>query len=140
MRDFIKSSLRFSWVMALFGVQQLEHTVEDSRQQDNKTTTAFDSVTQAAEKQLTGVVKDAFQAGDQLQSRVVDAVFGALPGQQPATGAPDKTTEAQPVNSGRLNTASFVVLGEGLAAGMADFSLSEETQRQSFPAQMARQM
>jgi hypothetical protein len=39
-----------------------------------------------------------------------------------------------------LNTSRFVVLGEGLAAGMGDFSLSEETQRSSFPAQMARQM
>ncbi len=44
------------------------------------------------------------------------------------------------VNSGRLNTSSFVVLGEGLAAGMGDFTLSDETQRESFPAQMARQM
>jgi hypothetical protein len=47
---------------------------------------------------------------------------------------------AYPVNSGRLDVSSFVVLGEGLAAGMGDFTLSEETQRESFPAQMARQM
>jgi hypothetical protein len=32
------------------------------------------------------------------------------------------------------------VLGEGLAAGMGDFTLSEDTQHESFPAQMARQM
>jgi hypothetical protein len=44
------------------------------------------------------------------------------------------------VNGGRLDASSFVVLGEGLAAGMGDFTLSEETQRDSFPAQMARQM
>ena len=47
---------------------------------------------------------------------------------------------ASPVSSGSLNTSSFVVLGEGLAAGMGDFTLSEETQRESFPAQLARQM
>jgi hypothetical protein len=44
------------------------------------------------------------------------------------------------VNRGRLNTSSFVVLGEGLAAGMGDFSLYDDAQSYSFPAQMARQM
>src|SRR5215813_6015992 len=54
--------------------------------------------------------------------------------------APQTQPSAKQVNSGNLNTSSFVVLGEGLAAGMGDFTLNEETQRQSFPAQMARQM
>ena len=40
----------------------------------------------------------------------------------------------------KLVTTQFVVVGEGLAAGMADFSLSEVHQNASFPAQMARQM
>jgi hypothetical protein len=40
----------------------------------------------------------------------------------------------------RLDTTTFVVLGEGLAAGMANSGLSENVQRQSFPAQMAKQM
>ena len=53
---------------------------------------------------------------------------------------PQTEQNAHRVNSGSLNTSSFVVLGEGLAAGMGDFTLSEETQRQSFPAQMAHQM
>src|SRR5712692_10049248 len=39
-----------------------------------------------------------------------------------------------------LDTTSFVVLGEGLAAGLADFSLREVYQRNSFPALMAKQM
>jgi hypothetical protein len=39
-----------------------------------------------------------------------------------------------------LNTTTFVVLGEGLAAGMANFGLHEVVQRQSFPAVMAQQM
>jgi hypothetical protein len=39
-----------------------------------------------------------------------------------------------------LNTTTFIVLGEGLAAGMGDFALTDETQVDSFPAQMARQM
>src|SRR5258708_38118729 len=44
------------------------------------------------------------------------------------------------VQSGRLRATRFVVMGEGLAAGMGDFGLSRETQIWSFPAQMAKQM
>ena len=40
----------------------------------------------------------------------------------------------------KLVTTQFVVVGEGLAAGMADFSLSDVYQNFSFPALMARQM
>jgi len=40
----------------------------------------------------------------------------------------------------KLDTTTFVVLGEGLAAGMANYGLSEVVQSKSFPAQMARQM
>lgn len=40
----------------------------------------------------------------------------------------------------RLDCTRFVVLGEGLAAGMTNFSLIESDQLESFPAQMARQM
>jgi hypothetical protein len=39
-----------------------------------------------------------------------------------------------------LDTTTFVVLGEGLAAGMANYGLSSVVQSQSFPAQVARQM
>ncbi len=39
-----------------------------------------------------------------------------------------------------LDTTQFIVVGEGLAAGMADFALREVYQDKSFPAQMARQM
>jgi len=40
----------------------------------------------------------------------------------------------------RLDTTTFVVMGEGLAAGMANYGLSSIVQTQSFPAQMAAQM
>jgi hypothetical protein len=39
-----------------------------------------------------------------------------------------------------LDASRFLVLGEGLAAGMTNFSLFDDDQRQSFGAQMARQM
>src|SRR5882762_5334565 len=127
MLDFLKSTLRFSWAMSLFGVQQLENVVENPSQQTNKTAAAFDSVTGATEEQLSGVVKDAFKAGDRLQDGMVDMIFGALPGRpqrtdsnatplgtpglQPLSGSATATTQTYPVDSGRLNTAAFVVLG-----------------------------
>ena len=39
-----------------------------------------------------------------------------------------------------LDTTTFVVVGEGLAAGMGNFGLSSILQKQSFPAQMAEKM
>ncbi len=40
----------------------------------------------------------------------------------------------------KLDTTSFVVVGEGLAAGFADFALRDVYQKKSFPAVMAQQM
>jgi len=40
----------------------------------------------------------------------------------------------------QLDMSRFVVMGEGLAAGVGDFALSSDTQRSCFPAQMAKQM
>ena len=40
----------------------------------------------------------------------------------------------------KLDTTQFVVVGEGLAAGMTDFALRDVYQKASFPAQMAAQM
>ena len=159
MRNFIKSTLRFSWAMSLFGIQQLENMAVDYCAH-NKTVAAFDSITSATEDQLDGTIKAAYRAGDRLQSGMVDAMFGALPSarnqsrpaasqtttagsqpiEQPAANPINTPTEAYPVYSGSLNTNTFIVLGEGLAAGMGDFTLSDATQVNSFPAQMARQM
>ena len=40
----------------------------------------------------------------------------------------------------KLATTSFVVVGEGLAAGFADFALRDVYQKNSFPAIMAQKM
>src|SRR2546423_9241574 len=136
MRDFLKSTVRFSWAMSLFGVQQLENMISDPVQQTNNAATAFESVSKATEEQMAGVVKETFKAGDRLQSGVVDAMLGALTGkpqQPPAGSAKTTTTQTAPVHSGRLNTSTFVVLGEGLAAGAGGFTLSDVTQEDSFP-------
>lgn len=51
-------------------------------------------------------------------------------------GSQISATAQQP----RLDPTNFVVLGEGLAAGMADFSLKDVFQEKSFPNQMATSM
>ena len=45
-----------------------------------------------------------------------------------------------PLHSQTLDTTTFVVMGEGLAAGMANFGLSSVVQNRSFPAQIAAQL
>jgi hypothetical protein len=79
-RDLTKSMLSFSWAMSLFGVEQLTNTLIPQRpsQPTHRATTAFTAVTQAAEEQLSGVLKGAFKAGDTLQRGMVDIMFGFL--------------------------------------------------------------
>ncbi len=145
MRNLIKSALSFSWSMSLFGMRQMINLFvpgERDAPQD-RTAAAFDAVTRAAEGQMSEPIASLFRQGDQLQREAIDQIFAAIPGapgarpaQPPASGS----EPLEPVDSGRLNTATFVVLGEGLAAGMSDFGLKADLQRESFPALLARQM
>jgi hypothetical protein len=165
-REFIKSIIGFSWGLSLFGVKQLENLLasQEERQPQNKAVTAFNAVTHATAEQLDGMIREAFQAGDKWQRGLVDMMFSVLPTEQTplapamqASGAlqtPPSPPSAVPgpaqpvtapiptlhVERGRLNTTTCITLGEGLAAGMGNFTLSAETQQHSFPAQMARQM
>jgi hypothetical protein len=136
--ELMKSMLRFSWAMSLFGVRNLGNLAAPER-----AASSLDAVTQATEGQLGEGLRGVFQAGDRLQQNVVDGVFGAMAGAvasvAPGT-AGGSEPPAAPVHSGSLDTATFVALGEGLTAGAADFYLSAELQRDCFPAQMARQM
>jgi hypothetical protein len=58
----------------------------------------------------------------------------AAPGSGPAS-----VSEWRRVDGGRLDTRRMVVLGEGLAAGMASFGLSAPSQKTSFAARVATQ-
>jgi len=83
------------------------------------------------------------QTGGTPQVRSVDAPDGGIASAinlNIQTPADLPSNSMGRVNSGNLNTSRMVVLGEGLAAGVGDFSLSAETQPWSFPALMARQM
>src|SRR5215471_1527272 len=73
MRDLTKSLFSYSWVMSLFGVQQIMNLASPP-----KATTAFDAVTGAAENAVGDRLRGIFQAGDNLQRGMVDLTFGVL--------------------------------------------------------------
>ncbi|MBI2187379.1 MAG: hypothetical protein HYU37_09730 [Acidobacteria bacterium] len=65
-------------------------------------------------------------------------IAGAMvPGPMASFAAPADRRVPHP---GSLDPSSFVVIGDGLAAGTGDFYLSAEGQRRSFPARLAQQM
>jgi hypothetical protein len=160
MREVVKSIISLCWILPLFGVKQVGNILapKDAGQSKDKGTTAFEAVTHAIEAQLESVTQRVFKAGDELQRGIVDMLCNAFLMGQPTASDPSTPASAMQqeqqlltrssaassaplrVDSGRLKTDTFIVLGEGLAAGMGDFTLSEETQKQSFPAYMAQHM
>jgi hypothetical protein len=148
--ELFKSMFSFSWAQSLFGLRQLGGLFTPGRCAEG-----FDQITKATEAELDEPVRNFFRVGDRIQRQTIDVAAGStstapsanvppatgpnVPGGVPPT-RPSPSAPAYPVNSGSLNTSSFVVLGEGLAAGMGDFTLSEETQRGNFAVQMAQQM
>ena len=160
MRELVQSLISFFWIMPLFGVKQVGEFLapKDASQSQDQGTTAFDAVTHIIEAQLDSVTQRVFRAGDELQRGMVDAVYNAIPIVQPNPSelstkladrpqeqpliTPSSASSSAPlrVDSGRLKTDTFIVVGEGLAAGMGNFTLSEEAQKHSFPAYMAERM
>lgn len=160
MRELVKSMFGFSWALSLFGARRIGDLLSsgDGCQATDRAAAPLATVTGAAAEQMNEIIRNAFQTGDRMQRRMVDAVFDVLPScqsdsQTPPHSATRPTGASQTgrapavstepivkVHSGRLDTSTFIVLGEGLAAGMGDFTLSADTQATSFPAQMARQM
>ncbi|HVT60579.1 MAG TPA: hypothetical protein VHR45_19555 [Thermoanaerobaculia bacterium] len=144
MRDLIKSAFSFSWVMTLFGLRQAGGVLAPGAPKQppqDSASAAFDAVAAAAGGQLQGPLRGIFEGVDKLQRGLVDQAFSLLPAMTGAGGAAaSPAAGAARARSGRLDASRFIVLGEGLAAGIGHFSLSEDLQSQSFPAQLARQM
>lgn len=162
-RNYLKSMFSFSWAQSLLGLKQIGGLVSPAQ-----SAPSFDRVAHSAESELSEPLRNVFQVSDRLQHQAADILCGMFPSrgssdtshseaprrppaQPPAPSVPGggasppmrPSTPHRPthkVNAGRLDKSSFVVLGEGLAAGMGDLTLNEETQRESFVAQMARQM
>ena len=124
MRKLVKSMFNFSWSMTLLGAKTLARLT--SRTPEDSAASGLDAVTEAAEDQLDGPLKSLYETADRVQSQIVDSVFGdtaSSPGHQPHR---------------KFDKSTFVVLGDGLAAGMGHFSLTGSAQATSFPALLAQ--
>lgn len=144
MRKLLKSVVSLSIALPLFGVKQVVNILSAKEEADGNLASSMDSVTQATKSQMGDTIEGVFDSGDKLQRNVVDKVFDSISGGEGEIAVVDgqgqKKAVQQAVDSGKLDTNTFVVVGEGLAAGLVDFGLQQVFQEDSFPAQMARQM
>jgi len=120
MTNFLRALSRFSWALTLLGMKELGGLLT-SRKSDPGSASPLSRAWRA-------IGASQGEAGSAVPLNLSTAV-----------SAQDNSTPG-PVNCGRLNPARFVVMGEGLAAGMGDFNLNSETQQLAFPVFMARQM
>ena len=77
MRELAKSMVGFSWAVGLFGFQQLNKMIGTVTETPQVTTAQLDDVSRAAQRHLSDQFAQQFQAGDQWQRRVIDALFDA---------------------------------------------------------------
>lgn len=124
MRKLVKSMVSFSWSMTLLGARTMTRIVTG---RPGDSASGLDAVSKAAEEQLDGPLKSVYETADRIQSEIVDGIFGGGPTPDPGT-----------VPKRRFDEATFVVLGDGLAAGMGHFSLTGSAQATSFPAHLAK--
>jgi hypothetical protein len=76
MRDLTKSLMSFSWAMSMFGLKQAMSMLNP--QSMGNAASSFEEVTRSTESQLGSLTRSTFQAGDQLQRRMIDMAFGVL--------------------------------------------------------------
>ena len=140
MREIFNMFFRLAWAMPLMFLRQIAGMLSpDGIQEPGRGSSAhIPNATDAPQDQST------YQTGRQPQTQTINPA-SAADNSTTATTAPFENLSS-PVSfsvqasSGKLDTSRMVALGEGLAAGMGDFSLNSEMQPWSFPAQMARQM
>ncbi len=84
MRDLTKSFASFSWAMTLFGLDQLRHLVadDDSGERRQRISGDLDAVTSAAKGRLSERNASMFDAGQTLQSDMVDLTFDIFRGEE----------------------------------------------------------
>ncbi len=73
MRDLARSMIRFSWAMSVLGARQAANLLAP-RQGWDRSAEAFDAVSHAAAEEMGETMKSVYQAGDRLQSGMVDTV------------------------------------------------------------------
>ncbi len=127
-RSLIKSAFSFSWALSIFGIKQMSEMLRFDTANAEK---SFNKVSTAAASHINQTGKNELRTTDKSPQANANPSVSA----NVAEPSPPKK-----VDSGRLDTSVFVVLGEGLAAGAGNFALYADVQSTSFPAQMARQM
>jgi hypothetical protein len=99
MREATKSFFRLSWAMTVFGADQLasllgKEDAEPGRAEEpaaeKRVTRAMDSVSRDTEKALEKRARSMYEAGDKLQSELVDFFFDSF---QPEEWKPKKVLE-----------------------------------------------
>jgi hypothetical protein len=78
MRDLTKSMMSYGWAMSVFGVQQMVNLMFPSTDAWGKATKSFNDVTQATADTLDSTLKATFRVGDNVQSGLVDMMFGGF--------------------------------------------------------------
>lgn len=106
MRELTKSVLRFSWAMPFFGAQQVINLALPSGANQESVTRACDAVNTAAQREMGGAFRGLYEAGDQVQSGLIDTAFRFLPLDlfDPArwlAGAPPPSTTGSPSRHGQ---------------------------------------
>ena len=79
MRELAKSFNSFSWALSLLGAQQVLNLVRRPLGGTPRPSASdLGPVTRVAEGQLGSTLKNAFEAGEQLQRSAIDLAFGVL--------------------------------------------------------------
>jgi hypothetical protein len=80
MRDLTKSMMSYGWAMSVFGLQQMFNMMNPGQGGDvcGKAAKAFNDVTQATTNTFDSSLKAAFNAGNNLQSGMIDMMFGGF--------------------------------------------------------------
>jgi hypothetical protein len=90
MRELTKSFIRLTWVMSVFGLQQVTTVLSDLRTDDGdregaareggdaRVAAAFDAVSADTQKHLQKRTRSMAEAGDKLQSELVDLIFDTV--------------------------------------------------------------
>lgn len=77
MRELTKSMLSFSWAMPLYGMKQMLNMTfpRDMSRPFGEAADGFNAVTGSMREQLGSTLRGMFDAGDQIQRGLVDAMF-----------------------------------------------------------------
>lgn len=139
MQTVLTSLLRFSWQMSRAGLQGARELLAALAGDAGGPSDEADRLRQAVEAELVPPFRDLQQRGEQLAEQWYERLVGHGTAAPPA-GPLAPEPPAANVRAGSVDPSRFVVLGEGLAAGMADFGLKSGFQQWSFPALMAARM